>query len=435
MATDQEIRDAGFKYIPQQKYLQNPYELPIAPVPTVEGGGIPNTNAFTNSGNDFSVYNPDPNSIVNKIYKPNYDYRQDREINSKTFNPQPYGTGAEGVQAAYNQANQALAQGMDPNSQGYGSFTGGTLTGLKDIANNMVMDNRQNYGAEGQYVNQYDPRYSSETEAQKFMDNFPEYYTKPEPTGAEKIVEALSNFIPGRGIARFVSDYLPANRRSIMENELGGKGIMVNNIGQIVQGEGAYDTSGNVMAGYNPVKMTAKTFDKRIANIENTLEKKYGSKTYTGDKTKLDERIEAIKQAKQDFLDAEDESNNIYDFEKKQKKKRRDNNIIGRFFKQKKQQKEDDRIAKEKADAATAATATGGVRSSDYNQAANERGGGGGNTARNAGGQTAREATYDGNPNTGTSQGYSQHYARGGRAGYFFGGRVNFKDGGLASIL
>ena len=50
MATDQEIRDAGFKYIPQQKYLQNPYELPIAPVPTVEGGGITNTNAFTNSG-------------------------------------------------------------------------------------------------------------------------------------------------------------------------------------------------------------------------------------------------------------------------------------------------------------------------------------------------------------------------------------------------
>ena len=31
MATDQEIRDAGFKYIPQQKYLQNPFELPTAP--------------------------------------------------------------------------------------------------------------------------------------------------------------------------------------------------------------------------------------------------------------------------------------------------------------------------------------------------------------------------------------------------------------------
>jgi len=48
MATDQEIRDAGFLYIPKQKYLQNPYNLPIAPVPPASGG-IVNTNAFVNS--------------------------------------------------------------------------------------------------------------------------------------------------------------------------------------------------------------------------------------------------------------------------------------------------------------------------------------------------------------------------------------------------
>jgi hypothetical protein len=68
-----------------------------------------------------------------------------------------------------------------------------------------------------------------------------------------------------------------------------------------------------------------------------------------------------------------------------------------------------------------------GVTGSNYNQAANERGGGGGNAARNAGGQTAREATYDGNPNTGTSQGYSQHYMD--------GGRVYYMNGGLADML
>ena len=51
MATDAEIRAAGLKYIPQQKYLQNPYELPIAPDPVAPvPGGITNTNAFTNSG-------------------------------------------------------------------------------------------------------------------------------------------------------------------------------------------------------------------------------------------------------------------------------------------------------------------------------------------------------------------------------------------------
>ena len=52
MATDQEIRDAGFKYIPQQKYLQNPFELPTAPEAPVVNQGIVNTNAFAGGGGD-----------------------------------------------------------------------------------------------------------------------------------------------------------------------------------------------------------------------------------------------------------------------------------------------------------------------------------------------------------------------------------------------
>ena len=50
MATDAEIRAKGFLYIPKQKYLQNPFNLPIAPVPPPASGGITNTDAFTNSG-------------------------------------------------------------------------------------------------------------------------------------------------------------------------------------------------------------------------------------------------------------------------------------------------------------------------------------------------------------------------------------------------
>ena len=49
MATDQEIRDAGFKYVPQQQYLLNPFELPEDQEP-VTNSGIVATNAFTNSG-------------------------------------------------------------------------------------------------------------------------------------------------------------------------------------------------------------------------------------------------------------------------------------------------------------------------------------------------------------------------------------------------
>ena len=59
-----------------------------------------------------------------------------------------------------------------------------------------------------------------------------------------------------------------------------------------------------------------------------------------------------------------------------------------------------------------------GVTGKDYNQAANIAGGGGGNKVINtpAGPMTARQATYDNDPNTGTAQGYSPHYARGGLA-------------------
>ena len=68
-----------------------------------------------------------------------------------------------------------------------------------------------------------------------------------------------------------------------------------------------------------------------------------------------------------------------------------------------------------------------GVTGSNYDQAANIAGGGGGNTAK-YGGQTAMQATYDNNPNTGTSQGYSQHYARGGLATMFTRRRQWLKD-------
>jgi hypothetical protein len=344
MATDQEIRDAGFKYIPQQQYLQNPFELPTTPEEEpVINQGIVNTNAFTGGGggNDFSVYNPDPNSIVNRNYNP-YDYRLAADID----------------------------EGSDES-----------------------------------------------------------YYTGPEPTGLGKFAQFASSFIPGAGIARFIGNYLPVNRRSIMENQLGGQGIMIDNIGRIVQGEGAYDTAANVMAGYNPAKMTAATFDDRIANIQKTLENKYGSKTYTGDKTKLDERLAAIQQAKQDFLDAENETDLIYADKVKKKKLKRDNNIIGRFFKQKKQQKEDDRIAKEKADAATVA------QNATYYTPTGTSGGGAGQGIDISGAGTVRSSDNNFQGDSGPTNQQESEYGYSTDFGFARGGRVNFKHGGLASIL
>ena len=55
MATDQEIRDRGIKFLPLQKYLQNPYEFPVEEETAPVQGGITNTNSFTNSGdNNFN---------------------------------------------------------------------------------------------------------------------------------------------------------------------------------------------------------------------------------------------------------------------------------------------------------------------------------------------------------------------------------------------
>ena len=440
---DQDIYNSGSKFVPQERYRLD-YTPPVT-APPVASGGITNTNAFTNSGgNDFSVYNPDPNSIVNRNYNPYLS----RNASENSFLPgrsnatdprylnEPYNPGIKSAQQAYNQANKALAQGVDPNSQGFSSFTGGTLRGLKDIANNMVMDNRQNYGAQGQFETVDSPlAYSSETELNKFKDNYPEYFNAPEPEGLAKLAKFAGNFIPGAGIARFLrnqaGNMLPTNRRSIMENELSGKGVMVNNIGQIVQGEGAYDTAGNVMAGYNANKLTAESFDKRIAMAKDKM----------SDENK-GARIAALEEAKANFLDAQRKTDLVFeDKEEEKKKQKKKGNIITRFFNKKKEKKAaaDAKVAQAAQAAAVATggsyTASGGVTDSNYNQAANIAGGGGGNTAKNAQGQTAREATYDGNKNTGTAQGYSQHYAKGGRAGYFFGGRVSFKNGGLASIL
>ena len=65
MATDREIRDRGFKYIPEQQYLKYPFELPQDQEP-VTNSGIVNTNAFMNSGMDSG-------GNFNNIYGSGYD--------------------------------------------------------------------------------------------------------------------------------------------------------------------------------------------------------------------------------------------------------------------------------------------------------------------------------------------------------------------------
>ena len=468
---DQDIYNQGVKFRPQQKYLLDDYTAPTAqikPVPT--SSGITNTNAFTNSGNDFSVYNPDPNSIVNKNYNP-YPSRNAAEnsylpgrsnATDQVFNPKQLGgaqmpdelgvstntvplgnnrisasqlgIGIPGGQVSntYNRARNAMqARGDDAMSRDYPEFTAKEVARL---TNNNIQDYRQNYGANTQYEkdNYYDTvdnpfakTMNSQTRLDKFKDNYPEYYTKPEPTGLAKLAQFAGNLMPGAGTARLIGDYLPVNRRSILENELSGQNIMVNDIGQIVQGDGAYDTAANVMAGYNANKMTAETFDKRLAKIAETM----GKKGYKGN---LQKRVDAIEAAKADFLAAQGKTDLVFeDEEVKKKKKKKKGNIITKFLNKKKETKAADAAtaAAERANRESTATIQDRVDRQYQDQMTRD------NRDFSVSGPDT-SANPRGRSNQASSEkGYQMHGADGGRAGYFFGGRVNFKDGGLASIL
>ena len=332
------------QFMPQSRFLLDPYTPPAAsePVAPVQGG-ITNTNAFNNGGSDFSVYNPDPSSIVNRNYnpKPNYDaYYED--IFGKNLGD-PEALGATGAKYA------------DPSK----------LQGLASQAINFT------------------------------------------PFGPLK-----------KGL-EFFGDYIPPNRRSIFENQLSGQGIMVDNIGRIVQGQGDYNTAGNIMAGYNASKVDADTFKKRRDMINEKMK----------DPVQKEAKLKALDEAEKRMLGtATTQTNKIYDFEEEQKKKRISKNILSRIFKKKKATKNNQDN-----------TTTDGGTKTKVTKTTND---GGDKTNVNKGKGTTE--TAKGGVGT-AAYGQSFHHSKkdGGRAGYFFGGRVNykqggrvsFKNGGLASIL
>ena len=223
--TDQQIRDKGFLYIPKQEYLQNPFEIQATEDATedevVTDEGIVNTDAFADSGGgDFSVYNPDPNTIVNQDYN------------------------------------------------------------------------------DGPYQTAINAPYQTSIDNQEFQENAA--YDDEEPTGLRALISKGVNLMPGFGMLRMgaqaIGSLLPTNQRAIMENELGGQGIMINDIGQIVQGPGDYNTGANIMAGYNANKITDSTIQKRRDTINKSLGKfdKYDPNSVNFDPGKYQEMMDKL---------------------------------------------------------------------------------------------------------------------------------------------
>jgi len=478
MATDQEIRDAGLLYIPKQKYLQNPYNLPVAPPPTEPvPGGITNTNAFTGGGNDgFSVYNPDPNSIANR----NADFTRYNNLNEARINraggtyPGGFQSNEGGFEYTNSFPNNSIQMENLNNSylnQGntfQGERFNTNIQDEKDMIAEMAAEgiapgdpytyNNNRFSTIDSQNNIFDvdvrgdPALNSASKMAQGDDPYGEKTFEEEEgkKGLPGLIEKyMTNSFLGKGLGMakdFMNNALPTNRRAMLENQLGARGVMVNDIGQIVQGDGAYDTAANVMAGYNANKMTAETFDKRLKTIDKTM----GKKGYKGN---LQERRDAIEAAKADFLRSQKESDFMYDeTEEEKNKKKKKGSVITRFLNKKKEKK----AAADAADAQAAADAKAAITTSGPSNAPGGTPGGspdnftldGGMTYDNSRGDFRNSDGSNVNQDFSTTASVSNYdpsvlYAKGGRVGYFFGGRVNykiggrvgFKNGGLASIL
>jgi len=176
----------------------------------------------------------------------------------------------------------------------------------------------------------------------------PDMYYRPQ-SGLEQLAGKAVGLVPFIGpisrVAGFLSDKLPVNKRSILENELRGSGVLTDNIGRIVAQQGQYNTPEGIMAGYNAAMMNEGTFDKRTQNIRETLKGKYklsdtqidklisgelDEDDFTGSQYQLPSgkisnlfsNIRNIEIAKQNFLNQQNKADEIAAYKAKQKQQK-----------------------------------------------------------------------------------------------------------------
>jgi len=223
---------------------------------TAPGNGTPDAPDTTpgqtyglQSGSDnFSPYNPDPNSIKS--------VKQDPAIQANL----------EAIQR--NQQLQSMgiqdpfANEMDPANAYYGD---------------MPTDTSNQIGTQSMFA-------KAKQGLTGLMDN--------------PLVNLISSSTPFgmlKNVAKGIGSKMPVNQRAIQENIMGNLGFAVNDIGQIVS-TGDYNDPNNVMAGYNLNRMTVDTFKNRIDKIRNR-------KIAQTDASRR--RIEAIQEAQRQFEAAE----------------------------------------------------------------------------------------------------------------------------------
>jgi hypothetical protein len=118
-----------------------------------------------------------------------------------------------------------------------------------------------------------DPEFNRATGALN-ADGLLSYAGDKQLTGIPGAIQGyLKNSFVAKGLDT-LGNMLPVNRRAILENELLGAGVMLDDIGRVVSND--YNSAEGIMAGYNANQIDAGTFDKRRDTIANTLATKYG---------------------------------------------------------------------------------------------------------------------------------------------------------------
>ena len=215
--TDQEIANA---------IKEAGYSLPTADSGTTPPGSTPGNNlGYQGESDNFSPYNPDPNTIRSVRTDPRIAAANEADVRTK----------------------QLTSMGINDPFANEASLSGAYYGDMPEDTSNQI-------GKQSMFA-------KAKQGLTGLMDN-------PITSAIGFAINPAFGAI--KGIAKGIGSMIPVNQRAIQENIMGNLGFAVNDIGQIVSTGDYDDESGdNVMAGYNLNRMTVDTFKNRIDKIRN----------------------------------------------------------------------------------------------------------------------------------------------------------------------
>ena len=382
-----------FQYVPQEKYRLGFTAPTTTPTAAPVSGGITNTNAFTNSGGNG--FNQSGNA---------FGYGSPvSEVNVRTFNPQsndPTGSVAN-AQTMYNKASNAgpmveTFTGMRPSES------------VMDYYGGQIMDNREQYGAQGQYNSPYD-----DTVDLGYLGRDTSTSIQRNRGTLGKAIDFVTDFIPGVGAvkrgAKFIGGLLPDN-----PNGPGGGTYGVAGLSDAQKEQyNALANQGMLFSGSSGMKTsTGKNFTgKGYLEGQMDLAKGFGFDTMTEEE--IEEQIATMKaNPKKQFKYKQMlEASQMYKTNKAQEKNKENMANL--------KAAESRRESARQYDPAVHGPTNYGLGSD-------------GNQSYDSGNQGfGTNATSGGPVSNKTGRGRTD-YMEGGRAGYFFGGRARLQGGGMS---